>query len=67
MPVQALLWHFEKGISMKEFLEDFPIVTKKQAIGVLEIDDKIVSSAVLERICCLATKPEEKNTNLNVH
>lgn len=50
VPVQTLFWHLEKGISMEEFLEDFPSVTKKQAIGVLEIANKIVNSAQLDKI-----------------
>lgn len=35
---------------MEEFLENFPSVTKKQAIGVLEIANKIVNSAQLDKI-----------------
>jgi len=50
VPVQTLFWHLEKGISIEEFLEDFPSVTKKQAIGVLEIANKIVNSAELDKI-----------------
>ena len=34
---------------MEEFLENFPSVTKKQAIGVLEIANKIVNSAQLDK------------------
>lgn len=50
VPVQTLFWHLEKDISIEEFLEDFPSVTKEQAIGVLEIANKIVNSAELEKI-----------------
>ena len=50
MPVQTLFWHLEKGITIKEFLGDFPSVSKKQVIGVLEIANKIVNSAQLEKI-----------------
>ncbi|WP_373495483.1 DUF433 domain-containing protein [Aquiflexum sp.] len=38
VPVETLFWHLEKGISIDEFLEDFPSVTKQQAIGVIKID-----------------------------
>jgi uncharacterized protein (DUF433 family) len=50
VPVQTLFWHLEKGISIEEFLQDFPSVTKEQAIGVLEIANKIVTSAHLDKI-----------------
>jgi len=50
VPVQSLFWHLEKGISIGEFLEDFPSVTKEQAIGVLEIANKIVNSDRLDKI-----------------
>ncbi len=50
VPVQTLFWHLEKGISIKEFLEDFPSVTRKHAIGVLKIANKIVNSAQLDKI-----------------
>jgi len=50
VPVQTLFWHLEKGISIEEFIEDFPSVTKEQAIGVLKIANKIVNSEQLHRI-----------------
>lgn len=50
VPVQTLFWHLERGITIEEFLEDFPSVSKAQAIGVLEIANKIVNSAQLGEI-----------------
>lgn len=50
VPVQSLFWHLEKGISLEEFLEDFPSVSREQAIGVLEIANKIVSSTTLDSL-----------------
>lgn len=47
VPVQSLFWHLEKGITIEEFLDDFPSVTKEQAVGVLEIANKIINSAQL--------------------
>ncbi|RYE20832.1 MAG: DUF433 domain-containing protein [Sphingobacteriaceae bacterium] len=35
VPVQSLFWHLQKGISIQEFLEDFPSVTLQQAEGVI--------------------------------
>ena len=36
VPVQSLFWHLEKGISLDEFLEDFPSVNRLQAEAVIE-------------------------------
>lgn len=37
VPVESMIWHLEKGVTLDEFLSDFPSVTKLQAVGVLEI------------------------------
>lgn len=50
VPVETLFWHLEKGISIDEFLADFPSVTKEQAIGVIEIAHKILSSGNIDKI-----------------
>ena len=50
VPVQSLFWHLEKGITLEEFLDDFPSVKREHAIGVLEIANKIVNSAQLDKI-----------------
>ena len=34
VPVESLFDHLEAGISLDEFLEDFPSVTREQAIAV---------------------------------
>ena len=36
VPVSALLDNLEVGLSLDEFLENFPTVTREQAVGVLE-------------------------------
>lgn len=41
VPIETLFVHLEKGISLNEFLEDFPSVTKEQAIELLEIAMKL--------------------------
>lgn len=38
VPVESLFNHLEQGISLDEFLEDFPSVSKAQATEVLEIE-----------------------------
>lgn len=42
VPIQTLFDHLERGISLDEFLGDFPTVTKKQAIAVIEIAGDLV-------------------------
>ena len=49
VPVQSLFWHLESGVTIDEFLEDFPSVTKKQAVALLELSNKIVSSPQIIR------------------
>ncbi len=44
VPVESLFMHLEKGIPLDEFVDDFPTVTKKQAVGILEIAEKILTS-----------------------
>ncbi|HYI11880.1 MAG TPA: DUF433 domain-containing protein [Thermoanaerobaculia bacterium] len=36
VPVQTLLVYLEKGETLEEFLDNFPTVTREQAIGFLE-------------------------------
>jgi uncharacterized protein (DUF433 family) len=44
VPVDTLFDHLEAGISLDEFLDDFPSVHRKQAIGLLEIANKLLNS-----------------------
>ena len=50
VPVESLFMHLEKGISLNEFLDDFPSVTRSQAIALLEIAEKLVTSKNIEKI-----------------
>jgi len=50
VPIQTLFDHLEKGISLDEFLDDFPTVKKDQAIAVIEIASKILTSKNIEQI-----------------
>jgi len=54
VPVVSLFWHLEKGISLDEFLEDFPSVTNEQAVAVLEMAGKIISSKNIEKFYAAA-------------
>jgi len=50
VPIETLFVHLEKGISLSEFLDDFPSVTKEQAVAVLEIAEKVLTSKNFERL-----------------
>lgn len=50
VPVESLFDHLEEGVSLEEFLDDFPTVSKEQAIGVLEIAAKLLNSGNIEKI-----------------
>ena len=44
VPIQSLFWHLESGVTIDEFLEDFPSVTKNQVIQLLELSSKMVNT-----------------------
>ncbi|MCE7063958.1 DUF433 domain-containing protein [Dyadobacter sp. CY326] len=44
VPIESLFDHLEAGVSLDEFLDDFPTVSKEQAIALLEVASKITSS-----------------------
>ena len=44
VPIETLFDHIEAGITLDEFLDDFPSVTKEQALAVLEIAEKMLTS-----------------------
>ncbi len=50
VPVETLIDHLEKGITIDEFLEDFPSVTKEQTVAILEIAGKLLSSSNIEKL-----------------
>ena len=54
VPVESLFWHLEKGVSIDIFIEDFPSVKKEQAIAVLEIAGKILTSKNIEKLYATA-------------
>lgn len=50
VPVETLFDHLEAGISLDEFLEDFPTVSREQAIALLDTANKLLNSKNLEQI-----------------
>lgn len=50
VPVQTLFFHLEKGVSFDEFLEDFPTVSRQQAVALLELAKRLFSSGNISRL-----------------
>ena len=50
VPIDSLFDHLEAGISLDEFLDDFPSVTKEQAISLLEIANKMLTSQKADQL-----------------
>ncbi len=50
VPIETLFDHLESGISLEEFLSDFPAVKKEQAIAVLEIANKFLTSKNIAKL-----------------
>ena len=44
VPLESLIDHLEAGVSLDEFLDDFPTVSKEQAIALLNIANKLLTS-----------------------
>jgi uncharacterized protein (DUF433 family) len=44
VPVVSLFLHLEKGISIDEFLIDFPSVKKEQCLAAIELAGKLISA-----------------------
>lgn len=44
VPIECLFDQLESGVSLEEFLLDFPSVSREQAIAVLEIATKFLTS-----------------------
>ena len=50
VPIDSLFMHLEQGISLNEFLEDFPSVAREQAVAVLELAEKLVTSKNIQKL-----------------
>jgi uncharacterized protein (DUF433 family) len=50
VPIETLFDHLEEGVSLDEFLDDFDTVTKDQAIAVMEIASKLLSSKKIDEL-----------------
>ena len=50
VPVETLFDHLESGVSLNEFLEDFPGVSKDQAVALLYMASRLLTSKNVESI-----------------
>ncbi len=50
VPVESLFDHLEAGVSLDDFLEDFPTVTKEQAIALLDLANKLLNTKNLDQL-----------------
>ncbi len=62
VPVQSLFWHLESGVTIDEFLEDFPSVTKNQAVALLELSNNIISTPRMIQIYETSARRESAET-----
>ena len=44
VPVESLFDHLEAGISLDEFLDDFPTVSREKAIAIIDVANKLITS-----------------------
>lgn len=50
VPLDTLFMHLEQGVALNEFLEDFPTVTREQAVGVFTLAEKLVTSKNIQKL-----------------
>jgi uncharacterized protein (DUF433 family) len=50
VPVETLFDHLEAGITIDAFLDDFPSVTKEQAIALLDYANKLLNTKNLDQL-----------------
>ncbi len=48
--VETLFDHLEAGISLNDFLEDFPSVSREQAVAILDVANKLITSKNIAQI-----------------
>ena len=54
VPIETLFDHLEAGVSLGEFLDDFPTVSKVQAVALLETATKLLTSANVAQLYAAA-------------
>ena len=55
VPVESLFDHLEAGVSLDEFLDDFPTVSKTQAVALLDLANQLLTSKNVEQLILLSS------------
>lgn len=50
VPIESLFDHLEDGVSLDEFLDDFPSVSREQAAEVLSLAEEVLTSSNFKAI-----------------
>lgn len=50
VPIESLFDHLEDGVSLDEFLDDFPSVSREQAVEVLSLAEEALTSSNFKAI-----------------
>lgn len=50
VPVETLFDHLEAGVSLNEFLDDFPSVSREQVIALLDAANRIMTSSNITKL-----------------
>lgn len=50
VPVESLFDHLEAGVSLDDFLDDFPTVTKEQAVALLDLASKLLNTKNIDKL-----------------
>ena len=54
VPIESLFDHLEAGVPLDEFLDDFPTVTKVQAVAMLELANRLLTSKNIDQLYAAA-------------
>ena len=54
VPVETLFDHLEAGVPLDEFLDDFPTVSREQAVALLEAASKLLTAKNIQQIYAAA-------------
>lgn len=55
VPVESFFDHLEAGVPLDEFLDDFPTVSKEQAVALLNIANKLLTSKNVAKLYATVT------------
>lgn len=50
VPVESLIWHLERGATLDSFIDDFPSVSRSQAVGVLDLVGGLFSADRIQKL-----------------